>query len=313
MKKTAFLIFALFLILDSPGQSPSYDILVNLYVRAFSPIAVQEMNLYHIPASITLAQGIIESGAGQSKLAKEANNHFGVKCHKDWTGKTYFQDDDRPNECFRKYDNPEESYRDHSYFLTQRDRYKGLFGLPITDYRGWAAGLQVVGYATSSQYSEKLITIIEKYQLYIYDSQGQQIFTEGPDSLQDYARYSWVKALRQEGHAKDGRKIYINNERKCIVVRRSDNLQKLSGLFDIPQKHLSKINDLQFAGPLQPGQVIYLGSKRRKAAVKTHTVEKGETLYEISQRYGIKLKVLCKRTGMIPGIIPYPGQVLSLR
>jgi hypothetical protein len=313
MKKQSALVFFLFLFLTSLSQNPSYDLLVNLYVKAFSPVAVKEMNLYHIPASITLAQGIIESGAGQSRLAKEANNHFGVKCHKDWSGKTFYKNDDQPDECFRKYDNPEESYRDHSYFLTQRDRYQGLFRLPVTDYRGWAGGLQAAGYATSKQYSERLIGIIEKYQLYVFDREGQGMAAVSMDSASDYARFIWVKTFKPAGYAKDGRKIYSNNGRKCIVAWKPDDLKKLSGLFDISQKRLMKFNDLEYAGQLQAGQVVYLESKRRKAEVKTHIVQEGETLYDISQHYGIKLKALYKHTGMIHGMSPYPGQVLSLR
>jgi len=183
----------------------------------------------------------------------------------------------------------------------------------LTDYRGWAAGLQAAGYATSQQYSEKLIGLIEKYQLYIYDSPGPQPAALGADSAMDYARYGWVKSFRMEGFARDGRKIFLNNGKKCIVARKSDNLRKLADLFDISQKRLKKINDLPYSGSLQPGQVLYLEAKRRNAEVKTHTVEKGETLYEISQRYGIKLKILCRRNGMSPGIMPYTGQVLSLR
>jgi hypothetical protein len=183
----------------------------------------------------------------------------------------------------------------------------------LTDYRGWAAGLQAAGYATSQQYSEKLIGLIEKYQLYVYDSPGPLPAPLNADSAGDFARYGWVKSFREEGFARDGRKIYLNNGKKCVVARKSDNLRKLADLFDIPQNRLKKINDLPYSGSLEPGQVLYLEAKRRKAEVKTHTVEKGETLYEISQRYGIKLKILCRLNGMIPGIMPYTGQVLSLR
>ena len=294
------------------AQSSSYDILVGLYVKTYSSVALQEMNQYHIPASITLAQGIIESKAGQSKLAKEANNHFGIKCHKDWAGKTYLKTDDHANECFRKYDHDEESFRDHSWFLTQGDRYKGLFKLQLTDYHGWAEGLEAAGYATNKQYAEMLIRTIDDYQLYLFDRPdyaGEMI----PSADQDFARYAWIAEFKPDGYIGEGRRIYENNELQCIVVRSTDNLSKLSTLVDIPVKRLMKYNDLVYMGSLEAGQVLYIEPKRRRGSVKSHIVQAGETLYEISQHYGIKMKLLLKRSGMAVGMDPYPGQVLPLR
>ncbi|MCX5717302.1 MAG: glucosaminidase domain-containing protein [Nitrospirae bacterium] len=284
-----------------------------MYIRTYASIAVLEMNQYHIPTSITLAQGIFESGAGQSQLAKEANNHFGIKCHKDWTGKTFHRTDDSIDECFRKYDHAEESFRDHSYFLTQRDRYKGLFRLPITDYRAWAEGLQAAGYATNRQYAEKLIRTIEKYQLYLYDKPDYIAEATVPASDPDFERYPWIARFSPAGFADDGRRIYENNGLKCIVARNTDSMSKLSTLLDIPVKRLMKYNDLKYPGSFEAGQVVYLEPKRRKASVEFHIVQKGETLYEISQCYGIKMKLLLKRSGMEEGIEPYPGQLLPLR
>ena len=154
---------------------------------------------YRIPASITLAQGIYESNAGKSRLATEANNHFGIKCHKEWTGKTFIQDDETKNECFRKYDNPEESFRDHSYFLTQRDRYKDLFKLDITDYKGWASGLKEAGYATNPQYPEKLINTIETFSLNKFDvADFSQFFCDSIRRNVDSSRES-IPAKKYEG------------------------------------------------------------------------------------------------------------------
>ena len=138
------------------------------YISKYSSVAVDEMNRYNIPASITLAQGILESGNGESRLATEGNNHFGIKCH-DWKGPKIFHDDDEEQECFRKYSAPEYSYRDHSIFLTSRQRYSDLFDLSISDYKNWAKGLKKAGYATDKNYPNKLINLIENYKLFVYD------------------------------------------------------------------------------------------------------------------------------------------------
>ena len=146
-----------------------HKISVEDYILNYKDVAIDKMRVYGIPASITLAQGILESGSGNSELARKANNHFGIKCHKDWKGKTFHMDDDAKNECFRKYKSPDESYRDHSLFLTTRDRYADLFELDITDYRGWARGLKKAGYATNPKYPQLLIKIIEENRLYEFD------------------------------------------------------------------------------------------------------------------------------------------------
>ena len=301
-----------FLAFGSLAQSSSYDAVIAIYVKTYSSVAVTEMNQFHIPASITLAQGIIESGAGLSKLAAEANNHFGIKCHKDWTGKTYHRTDDHIDECFRKYEHPEDSFRDHSVFLAGRDRYKGLFLLPVTDYHAWAQGLQKAGYATNPQYAERLIHTIEQYQLYLFDKPDylpETIASANPD----FARYRWVATFLAVGFAADGRIIYDNHGLKCVVARNTDTMSKLSALLDVSEKKLMKYNDMEFAGSPETGQVIYFKPKKRKASAALHVVKAGETLYEISQRYGIKMKLLLKRSGMSAGIEPCPGQALPLR
>ncbi|MEA3436973.1 MAG: glucosaminidase domain-containing protein, partial [Thermodesulfobacteriota bacterium] len=149
--------------------SAQHKISVEDYILTYKDVAMDKMEVYGIPASITLAQGILESGSGNSELARKANNHFGIKCHKDWNGKTFHTDDDAKNECFRKYKSPDKSYRDHSLFLTQRDRYADLFKLKVTDYKGWARGLKKAGYATNPKYPQLLIKIIEENRLYEFD------------------------------------------------------------------------------------------------------------------------------------------------
>jgi len=313
MRYLLLVLSAWFLMQSAAAQNSAYDQQVGSYIRKFSPVAIEEMRQYRIPASITLAQAIIESGAGQSRLAKEANNHFGIKCHKEWTGKTFHQDDDRANECFRKYNQPEESFRDHSYFLTQRDRYKSLFSLAVTDYRGWAEGLEKAGYATNRQYAEMLIRMIENYQLDLYDKQDLLSESSVPPGDPDLRHYDWIASFKITGRAADGRRIYVNNSLKCVVARDGDQLSQLSAVLGMPVRSLVKYNDLGPSQALEPGQVVYLEKKKRKAFVKSHIVQKGETLYEISQRYGLRMKLLLKRNGMSAGMDPFPGQVLTLR
>ena len=143
---------------------------INLYVKKYAPSATKNMRFFKIPASITLAQGILESGYGEGTLAQNANNHFGIKCHKDWKGKTITHDDDEKGECFRSYKNPLRSYRDHSLFLVNRDRYSNLFKLKRKDYKGWATGLKAAGYATDPKYADKLISLIERFNLTRFDN-----------------------------------------------------------------------------------------------------------------------------------------------
>ena len=174
MKK--LLLFFIFIFLSSCSSfrplsesNLSVDEQINLYIKKYAPAATKNMRFYKIPASITLAQGILESGHGQSTLAKKANNHFGIKCHKGWKGKSILHDDDAKDECFRSYKNPLRSYKDHSLFLVERDRYSSLFKLNRKDYKSWAIGLKAAGYATDPKYADKLISLIERFKLNRFD------------------------------------------------------------------------------------------------------------------------------------------------
>lgn len=300
-----------------PGftQNEDYTTLVNRYIQMYRDIAVKEMMVYRIPASITLAQGILESNAGRSRLAREANNHFGIKCHKDWIGKSFYQDDDEKNECFRKYENATESFRDHSYFLSLRERYKGLFELDITDYQGWAKGLKAAGYATNPAYATKLIAIIEQFSLHRFDHTGYaSLFGDSLASLEDErAREAWLSSFVVFAMGPNGRKVYENNRLQMTVARRGDDILTIAHDFDVDPKHLSAFNDMKGSTWLKPGQIVYLESKRRKAAVETHQVKDRETLFSISQIYGVKLKVLSKRNRIPEGLEPPAGMLLKLR
>lgn len=281
------------------------------YIERYAGVAVSEMYRSGIPASITLAQGLLESGAGKSQLAVRSNNHFGIKCHNDWQGGRVYHDDDAKGECFRKYDRPEDSYRDHSDFLRYRDRYKFLFEYEITDYRSWAYGLKQAGYATDSRYPSKLIGLIEKYALYEYDTQKPEAsgvassdrqksvaLPPPPSQLEQVVRLDESKietfrfSLSREMYSKNGIVFIYAAEGETY-----ESIAKDNGLF---VRELLKFNDLKGESVLKAGTVVYLQKKKRSAAegVEMHVVEKGETLRGIAQRYGVRIKDLCRMNSL---------------
>ena len=265
------------------------------YIKKYRELAVEEMKKYHIPASITLAQGLLESGAGQSTLARKSNNHFGIKCGSDWRGKTVSHDDDARGECFRAYKHPKQSYEDHSKFLVGRPRYASLFKLKITDYKGWARGLKKAGYATNPRYAEQLIGIIELYDLYKYDTKGG---------------LKWMK------ENPNPHQPYIANGLVYVVVRSGVSWKGISKEFDISQKKLRKYNDLYKGYALQVGDILYLEEKNKRASKEhiVHVLRAGESMHSISQKYGIRLKNLYKLNKMDPeDMAPETGTILRLR
>ena len=265
------------------------------YIKKYRELAVEEMKKYHIPASITLAQGLLESGAGQSTLARKSNNHFGIKCGSDWRGKTVSHDDDARGECFRAYKHPKESYEDHSKFLAGRPRYASLFKLKITDYKGWARGLKKAGYATNPRYADQLIGIIELYELHKYDEKN------------------YLKWIKKNPHP---HQTYIANDLLYIVVRAGDSWKSISKEFDISQKKLRKYNDLYKGYALQVSDILYLEKKNKKADKEhiVHVLRAGESMYSISQKYGIRLKNLYKMNKMdADDPAPEVGTILRLR
>lgn len=265
------------------------------YIKQYRDLAVEEMKKYRIPASITLAQGLLESGAGQSTLARKSNNHFGIKCGSDWRGRTVSHDDDAYGECFRAYKHPKQSYEDHSKFLAGRPRYASLFKLKITDYKGWARGLKKAGYATNPRYADQLIGIIELYDLDKYDKKGG------------------LKWMKENPNPHD---IFIANDLVYIVVREGDTWKSISKEVDISRRKLRKYNDLYKGYELQPGDILYLEKKHRKARKDyiVHVLRPGESMYSISQKYGIRLKNLYKLNRMdADSPAPQSGTILRLR
>lgn len=273
----------------------------KIYIRKYKDIAIQEMNRTGIPASIKLAQGILESGCGNSHLCLKANNHFGIKCH-NWHGPGIYKDDDAKDECFRKYKRPEESWIDHSDFLTTRSRYAFLFELPCTDYEGWAHGLKKAGYATDPQYAHRLIRIIEDEKLYQYDR---------PQAGQKHKRTTHTETAT--GKNLQDRVVYINKI-PCLRVREGDSYEAISRYFNIPLKRLLSYNDKNETS-LKTGTTVFLKKKKNKApkGYTFHKTRPGETLYMISQVYGIKLSKLLQYNYMEVGDIPQPGEMIALR
>ena len=324
------IIFPLF-VAAQQANSPNYA----GYIAKYKDIAVSEMKIYHIPASITLAQGIIESNCGKSPLASEANNHFGVKCHKDWNGDTYLFDDDEKGECFRKYSSAEESFRDHSLFLVNKQRYAALFSLDLTDYTGWAMGLKQAGYATNPDYPKLLIRMIENNKLFLYDdttSNNLAINTyiknteeaKGNDNgnknqIPGQARLFNKKykmpdpsAYQLHSVSKHGRNVYENNGIPFIFINKGDTWFSIASEFGIYSNQVYHENDMKESDKLVIGQIIYLEPKKRRSDIKSHVFQEDETLFSISQLYGIKLRLLCKYNNLIPGDIPVPGTTLQL-
>ena len=279
--------------------------LYNAYIKEYAPLAVEQMKKYKIPASITLAQGLLESGAGRSELARKSKNHFGIKCHSTWKGKKVYYDDDAKDECFRAYRKVEDSYEDHSKFLTSGKRYAFLFKLKITDYKGWAKGLKKAGYATDPSYANRLITIIEDYDLYKYDGKGM--------SKREARR--WENLIKKKPWLVNPHQVYIANGLAYVVAREGDTFRLLGGEFDISWKKLVDYNDLHKEYTLEPGDIIYLKKKNKKAQkpYTTYVVRDGDSMHSISQKFGIRLKNLYKMNRKDAEYVPEVGDTLKFR
>lgn len=273
------------------------------YIEKYKGDAIKEMHHSGVPASIILAQGILESGDGNSPLALYANNHFGIKCHNTWNGETFIMDDDEKNECFRKYPTAYESFKDHSEFLTSRSRYAALFELKITDYEGWAKGLKAAGYATNPKYADLLIGLIEKHELNKYDNYAKvpsKTIEKNKSSSQLAANYN-------------KRVVKLHNKIKYTVVNKGDDVVSIAKDFDMNIRQVLNYNDLNKNDKLKEGEIVYLQPKKNKAAEEYHVVKNGESMRGISQYYGVKLNKLYKKNNMVIGTEPQVGQKLSLK
>jgi len=251
-------------------------------------LAVEQMRNYGIPASITLAQGLLESGAGRSELTQQGNNHFGIKCH-GWRGRTTYHDDDERGECFRAYRNARESYEDHSVFLATQQRYARLFRLSPTDYKGWARGLKQCGYATNPRYAESLISIIETYELYRFDSG-----TTAGGYVSKRNKYS----------SRSKHTIYIYNKNLFVRAQFGDTFGSLAKELGLSARKLAKYNERDKRDVLQEGERIYLKKKQKRADSRyknmVHVVGEGESMYSIAQLYGMRVTSLYKKNHLSP-------------
>jgi LysM repeat protein len=282
----------LFLFVPLSTMAQKGNMAYQAYIDQYKDLAIEQMLRYNIPASITLAQGLLESGAGNSELARNSNNHFGIKCH-GWTGRKSYHDDDEANECFRVYNNVKESYEDHSRFLATQSRYARLFTMPRTDYKGWATGLKACGYATSPQYASNLIQIIERYSLYKYDRA-----TSYDKFMADH--------FSTDKRASDGslHQIKAYNKNYYLIAKTGDTFKSLSKEVGISSRKLAKYNERNRKDVLSQGDIIYLKKKRTKAEKKykhnPHTVRSGESMYTIAQLYGVRLKSLYEKNNLTP-------------
>lgn len=315
MKKTASILFVFFLALST---LQTYAQSRKEFIHKYKHIAISEMERTGIPASIKLAQGILESGCGASDLSTQACNYFGIKCN-NWEGETFHMDDDLPEECFRKYNNPEQSWIDHSEFLTTRPRYSQLFELSTTDYRSWAKGLKAAGYATNPQYADKLIKIIEEEELYQYDKKIKNPTHAPRPNLDDYAQNNndpdEVTDEVQTGKADEYRdREEMINGTTCILAQEGDTYDKIAKYYNTTINKLLVFND-KMDRDLVAGDYVYLNTKKNKAArgYSFHRVKPGDTLRKISQQYGVRLERLAKYNYINENTEINPGEKIYMR
>lgn len=340
--KKLILIFSIALFSNIQAQTWKTE---DQYIQRFAQYAVEEMELYNIPASITLAQGLLETGGGQSRLAQEGKNHFGIKCKENWTGKTMKHTDDAPNECFRVYEDPRESYRDHSLFLVNRPFYKNLFQLDPKDYNAWAHGLKKAGYATNPRYAYILIDKIQKYKLFEFDyiKKGQvteKLLALYPDLVNDkeFLAKNLPTPKKEEApkvviDAPEPKKLtkeevllsvlmkaHPNEALRYIVIPMEPdyddasevNLQDISKKYGVSTSKLMKWNELS-SQTLKEGQILFLEKKNSSGSVETYRAEKGDNMYSIAQKFAIRLDKLYDKNRMEYGDKVKEGQLIYLK
>ncbi len=309
-KNFIFTIILLFLSLSIIAQNKS-QAYIN-YIDNYAQLAVVQQKEYGIPASITLAQGLLESGAGQSVFVRNSNNHFGIKCH-DWPGEKVYHDDDAQGECFRKYNNVIDSYRDHSLFLKNKSRYSFLFEYSPTDYEKWAHGLKKAGYATDPSYAYKLISIIENYELHKFDLQkeSKNWANVQTNKQKESNHYRAIGSISAEG----SHIIYKNNRVRFVVSEQGDTYGSIADELGIREKKILEYNEVDKQSVLLPGTQIYIQRKKTKSAkgYDTHVIKYRETMYTISQNYAIRLQKLYDINGMNYTEVARVGRVLKLR
>ena len=319
IKRAAAAIILLLAVLPGYGQQRMTR---QEYIDKYKDAAIQYMKTHGIPASITLAQGCLESADGNSDLAVKANNHFGIKCHNDWKGPTYYKKGDDPGKsCYRKYRNASESFKDHSDFLRYGQRYAFLFDLEITDYKGWSHGLKKAGYATDPKYAQKLIKIIEDYRLYSFDrelsakaEENRNILPPSPNEIMKVMELNPARTSLLYKYSRN-RTIYQRNGVPYILAGDMDTYESLAEEYNLFTKELLRYNDLKDPVDLVPGTVVYLQRKKAKAQkhMEIHIAVDGDTYYDIAQKYGVRMKKLFKYNDYRDGDILHTGDEIFLR
>ena len=323
MKKTTLGVIAIMAFFNLNAQKNAAYI---AYIEQYSEIAMVEQARHKIPASITLAQALLESGAGKSQLAQESNNHFGIKCHSNWEGEKVYHDDDQKGECFRKYDKVIESYEDHSAFL-KRDRYQTLFTYKITDYKSWAYGLKAAGYATDPKYPSKLIKIIEDYELNRFDdpqkvalvAQNFDKDVEERIARQQESKSEEVVNVAAMSFAERNmypiHEVKKTNGVKFVIARQNDTFDNIAQEFGITKRELIRYNDLPKDTTICAGMQLYVQPKQSKSKTKIykHVVDYGDSMHSISQQYGIKMRKLYKLNNLKKWVPAEYGMTLKLR
>lgn len=302
------IIFIFYLLCLEGIAQPKDRITHSEYIQAYKEAAIKDMYEMGVPASITLAQGILESDAGNSRLAREANNHFGIKCHTGWNGPSIIQDDDEKNECFRKYKTVKESYDDHSRFLRERPRYAFLFDYDITDYKKWAHGLKKAGYATNPKYAYLLIRIIEENNLDRFDKGGYAHPIAADNKKPDPSNKSEASSVSESADVKVSR-----NHVPFVYAAHGDTWYSIAVRNEMRMWQLLKYNDADESMSLVEGEIVYLKPKRGKPSARFHIVKNNESLRTISQEYGVKLKRLIKINHLNHELALEPGQKIKLK
>ena len=292
------------------------------YIEQYADLAVSEMKRSGVPASITLAQGMIESSYGHSPLATKGNNHFGVKCHKDWKGKKMYHDDDAAHECFRMYASVEQSYHDHSDFLRYQNRYKALFDLEQTDYKGWAKGLKAAGYATDPGYANKLIKLIEEYDLGRFDTDivvevEAPLEVERPKTVEEFAVSLGMARPVESVKISLERQVYVQNGVRFIYSIAGESYESIARTNGLFLKELLKYNDISYNAPLEPGTVVYLELKKKQAQKGMDKLIIGPdeemSLRDICQKYAVRMSSIRKLNNLPAGYVPEEGETILLR
>lgn len=331
---------ALVATLSSMSLSAQQKMTRTEYITKWADVAIEHMEVYGIPASITMAQAIVESGSGNSVLARTANNHFGIKCGSSWTGDKVYHDDDAKGECFRAYSSAEESFADHAEFLHTRSRYEFLFSYPTDDYVSWAKGLKQAGYATAPTYAEGLIRVIESEKLYLLDRKnGRKLYDEylaekfglrkplpkpepeqpkeeGADQTLAYADMGIdPNNFRVTINSHCGYNVYLTNGTNYVVAHEGDTYKSICKLFELPQRTVRKFNDAPKGSELKAGDVVYIERKatRWRGDNLIHRTKRGETLRLLSQIYGIRLKSLCKLNNLSEDATFGDGEQIRIR